>query len=238
MSTLRFGNAAATLARHGAHHEVNVAHAHCAANSCEDTHDERNHELRAALFGIEASAQGLRQHRDQLTSVQVDALAEALVAEIRRVRTLLDARTGTLSNFDLGDAIAPVIACARASGLDVHSSVPRGFVVYGSAREHGAGAGGLVGQRPQARAILPCRGTRRGHRGAALCCTSMIAAAGISGPLCERVFERGVCGDDSAGSGLGLFIARRLMAEQGGSITVRNRPGGGTSFCLRFRRPQ
>ena len=59
---------------------------------------------------------------------------------------------------------------------------------------------------------------------------------GIPGPSPERVFERGVRGSDSDGSGLGLFIARRLMTEQGGSISVRSRPGGGASFVLRFRR--
>ena len=59
---------------------------------------------------------------------------------------------------------------------------------------------------------------------------------GIPGPFARaRASSAACCGDDSAGSGLGLFIARRLMTEQGGSITVRSRPGGGTSFVLRFR---
>jgi signal transduction histidine kinase len=39
-------------------------------------------------------------------------------------------------------------------------------------------------------------------------------------------------------SGLGLFIARRLMEEQDGSIEVEPRAGGGTSVVLRFRLPQ
>jgi signal transduction histidine kinase len=36
----------------------------------------------------------------------------------------------------------------------------------------------------------------------------------------------------SSGSGLGLFIARRLMVSQAGSLKVGARPGGGTSFAL------
>ena len=59
---------------------------------------------------------------------------------------------------------------------------------------------------------------------------------GIPGSAPERIFEAGRAGHDSGGSGLGLYIARRVMAEQGGSIDVSARPGGGTSFVLRFRR--
>ena len=60
---------------------------------------------------------------------------------------------------------------------------------------------------------------------------------GIPALLRRDVFEWGVCGEQSSGSGLGLHVAHRLMAEQGGSIAVRPRRGGGTSFVLRFRRP-
>ena len=60
---------------------------------------------------------------------------------------------------------------------------------------------------------------------------------GIPALLRRDVFEWGVCGDESSGSGLGLHVAHRLMGEQGGSIAVRPRRGGGTSFVLRFRRP-
>jgi signal transduction histidine kinase len=60
--------------------------------------------------------------------------------------------------------------------------------------------------------------------------------SGIPRRLRECIFDRGVRGGESDGSGLGLYIARRLMSEQGGSITVRSRRGGGTSFMLRFQR--
>jgi signal transduction histidine kinase len=237
MSTLRPGNAAPTLARNGEQDKVIVEHPHRAAISCEAIHDEQIHELRAALFGIEASAQGLRLHRDQLTAPQVDALVEALVAEARRLRTLLDARMAVLSDFDLGDAIGPVITCARASGQDVRSSVPRGLDVYG-ARESTAQV--MVALLDNARKHAPSSPV---ELRAAVTTRGIVLyvddrGTGISGPSHERVFERGVCGDDSAGCGLGLFVARRLMAEQGGSITVHNRSGGGTSFVLRFRHPR
>ena len=59
---------------------------------------------------------------------------------------------------------------------------------------------------------------------------------GIDPAVCDRMFERGVRGGDSAGSGLGLYVARRLMEEQRGTIDVRTGPGAGAEFVLEFRR--
>src|SRR3954470_15345775 len=92
---------------------------------------ERDHEMRAALFAIEVAASGLSQHRDRMTSRQVDELMDGLVAETRRVRALLHGGDAPSRTFDLGEAIAPVLACARAAGLDVRSSVPAGIRVEG-----------------------------------------------------------------------------------------------------------
>ena len=52
--------------------------------------EERAHELRAALFGIEASAEGLSRHRALLTERQLDELADGLAHEVLRVRMLLE----------------------------------------------------------------------------------------------------------------------------------------------------
>jgi signal transduction histidine kinase len=60
---------------------------------------------------------------------------------------------------------------------------------------------------------------------------------GVPPRLRERVFERRMKAVGSDGSGLGLFIARRLMEEQGGTIDVAPRTGGGCSVVLSFRRP-
>ena len=59
---------------------------------------------------------------------------------------------------------------------------------------------------------------------------------GIDPAVCDRMFERGVRGGESAGSGLGLYVARRLMEEQRGTIDVRTGPGAGAEFVLEFRR--
>jgi signal transduction histidine kinase len=213
---------------------VNVAHA--PRRPISRTHsEEREHELRAALFGIEASADALSRHRELLTDRQFDELAHGMVEEVRRLRELFAGRIGATSTFDLGEVIGPVIACARASGLPVSSSVPRGIE--------------LEGRRDStAQVVLALLDNARHHaapspvevRATVLCGAVALyvedRGRGLSGMLPERLFDRGVRSADSAGSGLGLFIARHLMAEQGGSIAGRSRVGGGASFVLRFRR--
>jgi signal transduction histidine kinase len=197
--------------------------------------DERDHELRAALFGIEASAVGLCDFRDEATAHQIDSLARGLAAEARRVRALVEGRVDNPTTFDLADAIAPVLACARASGLEIVSMLPGGIVVHGgpdrtaqvvvalldNARQHAPGS------------PVDVRATARGDVAELYV---QDRGPGIGARVPERVFGRGVRGDESSGSGLGLFIARRVMAGQGGSIDVHPRPGGGASFVLRFRR--
>jgi signal transduction histidine kinase len=197
---------------------------------------ERDHELRAALYGMEALARGLCEHREHLASAQVDELMMGLVAEIRRVRALVAGRVGTPRTFDLRAAILPVISCAQASGADVRCSVPSGIDVAG---RRNCTAQVLLALLDNARKHAPSSAVevRVVELGDSVALYVEDRGPGIPEPLRERLFERGVRGDDSTGSGLGLCVARRLMAEQGGTIEVHSRPGGGASFVLSFPCP-
>ncbi len=62
---------------------------------------------------------------------------------------------------------------------------------------------------------------------------------GIPPHLLERVFEPFFRGEDSrnldtGGAGLGLCIARRIIAEHGGSVTLANRVTGGLRAEVRL----
>lgn len=197
-------------------------------------HEERRHELRAALFGIEASAHGLARQRTRMASAQLDQLVLALVDEVRRLRNLLDGRAGRMSSFDLSEVVVPVLATVSMGGQQVSTAIRREVVVEGR-RESTAQV--LVALLDNARHHAP--GSPVDVRAATRAGVALLyvedRGPGMSRGMYERVFERGVCGVQSTGSGFGLFVARRLMVEQGGSIVARPRPGGGTSFVLRFR---
>jgi signal transduction histidine kinase len=197
--------------------------------------EEREHELCAALFGIESAAEVLFRHRQSMTDHQFEDLTRGVLAEVRRLRGMLTGYIGRRDGFDLAEAIDPVIVCARSSGLEVRSSVPRGVDVEGCLASTAQVVLTLLDNARQHAAASPVdvRATLLGDV-AALYVEDR--GRGLCGQSPERLFERGVCGDDSSGSGLGLFIARRLMSEQGGSIAVRPRVGGGASFVVRFRR--
>lgn len=196
--------------------------------------EDRDDVLRAALLGIETSAHGLRRARHRLTTREFEAHADGLVAEVRRVRAMLDGRNEASGTFDLADAVGPAIASVRASGLDVRSSVSRGIDVTGR----------LDSAAKVLLAVLDNARTHAGRLPVDVRVAELPGAVelyvedrgpGISGRNRYRLFQRDARGEHDTGSG--LFVARHLMAEQRGSIAYRPRPGGGSSFVLRFRRP-
>jgi signal transduction histidine kinase len=201
----------------------------------DDRDAELRHEVRAALMGIEAAACALGRNRDLLSTSQCEELSTGLVAEVRRLRVLLEGHRPPQVCFDLHDAIAPVLACARADGIDIRSSVPRGLVVEGEADSAAQVVRALLtnAKRHAPGSLVEVRASALDD-GVALYVEDR--GPGVPRPLRERIFERRMHALGSDGTGLGLFIARRLMHEQAGAIAVEPRLGGGSSFVLHFRR--
>jgi len=56
---------------------------------------------------------------------------------------------------------------------------------------------------------------------------------GILPAVAPHIFDPFVTTKD-AGSGLGLYIAQRIVTEHGGAIQIRSRPTGGTVFSIRL----
>src|SRR5205823_14780488 len=54
---------------------------------------------------------------------------------------------------------------------------------------------------------------------------------GIPDDYLERIFEPFFTTKES-GSGYGLYLASEILREQGGRLTVNNRPGGGACFTV------
>ncbi len=189
---------------------------------------ERDHELRASLFGIEAVAMALNEQRDRLPSGDVDQLALAIASEARRLRLMLAPQAKQHTAFDLAEAIRPAILMTRSLGVEVLDAVPTGMWVQGCRDDAAQVVFTLLDNARvhAAASTVDIRATL--HEGT----TTLYVedrGLGIIGIGGEPVFKRG-----RSGSGLGLLIARRLMADQAGSLTVDPRPGGGASFALSF----
>jgi signal transduction histidine kinase len=192
---------------------------------------ERDHELRAALYGIEAVAGALHEHRDRLPSADIDQLALAIESEARRLQLMLAPRAKQLTTFDLADAILPAIIMTSALGVVVHNAVPTGTCVEGCREDTAQVVLALLDNaRVHASASeVDVRATVRGGM-----TTLHIEDRGQGGTRGRAMFKRGRLGAESSGSGLGLFIARRLVVDMGGTLTVAPRPGGGASFAVRI----
>ncbi|MHB1134702.1 MAG: sensor histidine kinase [Chloroflexota bacterium] len=74
-----------------------------------------------------------------------------------------------------------------------------------------------------------------GHEGAYVCISVADRGIGIAADDLPHIFDRYYApqtGRRAGGLGLGLFIARRLVEVQGGSISVQSEPGQGSTFTI------
>ncbi|WP_437593732.1 AAA family ATPase [Sorangium sp. So ce1000] len=148
--------------------------------------------------------------RLSLTRAPIDLAA--LVREVvERMRPqLADARCRT--QLDLG---APVVGQWDPDRLEQVVTN-----LLSNAMKYGAGRPILIGLRRQAdRALLVVRDEGIG------------IAEADQGRIFER-FERAVSVRNFGGLGLGLYIARSIVASHGGSIRVQSRPGAGATFVV------
>lgn len=216
--------------------EVEVEQVQALRRAEHAAHEERVHDAKSALFAIEGAAQMLDRHRDQLDPERRAQLSEAVTAEIARLQKLIaqNRHQEDCEPFSLAELIMPIVTTEQARGSRVGLDVPGDLVAVGrsaataevirnlldNARHYAPGS--PVDVRAEVDggwAVLYVEDRGRGvHRGER-----------------EAIFERGRRGaaaDGVEGSGLGLFVSRRLMVEQGGDLWAENRPGGGARFAL------
>lgn len=198
--------------------------------------EERAHEARSALAAIEGATKTLEHYRDRLPLETQSALSTAISGEIRRLQRLVSVEEthGEAAPFSLAESLAPIIANERARGVAIDVDVPGDLNVVAQA--------GAIEQVIQtlfdnARAYAP--GTRmrvRANREDAWVVLRVEdRGPGVGVEQREAIFRRGVRGDnalDVAGSGLGLYVAAKLVREQGAELWVDERPGGGASFAI------
>jgi signal transduction histidine kinase len=192
---------------------------------------EREHELRASLCGIEAVAVAMNDLRDRLRSEDVDQLAQAIASEARRLRLMLAPQAKQRADFDLAEAIRPAIIMTCSLGVVVRDSVRTGMWVHGC-RDDVAQVVLALLDNARVHAAPSAVDIRATDRGGTTTLYIEDRGPGMKRLDGQAIFKRGRRGARSPGSGLGLHIAQRLMVDQGGSLTVEPRLGGGASFVL------
>lgn len=190
----------------------------------------RVHEIGTTVAGI-SSASALMQDSEAMAPGRRARLAEMLLSETARLERLLAARDpSALESVDLDDAIRPLVTRLGAQGVaidwrpsevqargrpdDVTEIV--GILLENSAC-HAGGEGLSVDVRP-ARDRVEIVVSDDGP--------------GIAPALRDSLFDWGVRGQDSTGQGIGLHIARQLVADQGGHLRLLAEPETGTSFVV------
>jgi signal transduction histidine kinase len=213
-----------------------------------------SHELRTPITVVQGYASTLLTHWEGLTDTErhssVERIAErtrALAALVEQL--LLGSRAGLtapaqpVTHFDLGGLLRTAVAgfATVAAGhelvLDVAPDLADALgdpssieIVFGQLLENAikySPDGGVitVSAHPEADGIV-----------AMVCDRGLGIPAGEHAEVFERFYQVGGDRRRFGGVGLGLYIVRRLLEAQGGSVRALPREGGGSCFEVRLPR--
>lgn len=196
--------------------------------------EERLHDARSVICALKAASLTLDRYDERLDTTVKRRLRSSLVSELGRLERVLDGRRKEpLEVFRLDVALMPLFIAERENGLTINNQL-------GSIKAKGRPVelatvvqNLLVNARHYAPgSTIRVRATSNGDR---VQIFVEDRGGGVSPTEQELIFERGFRASNSEGrpgSGLGLYLARRLMREQAGEIVYRERDGGGACFVL------
>lgn len=202
----------------------------------EQLQEERLHDARSVIAALKAASITLDRYDERLDNAVKHNLRSSLVSELARLEKVIDGRRREpLHVFRLDVALGPVLTAERQNGLVITNKL--GSVkALGRPLELATIVQNLL---VNARRYAPGSTVRVSATSSNGLVQLLVEdrGPGVDATHHELVFQRGYrCNNaDSNGSGLGLYLARRLMREQGGEIVLRERDGGGASFVLTMR---
>jgi signal transduction histidine kinase len=199
----------------------------------EQEQEERLHDARSVIAALKAASITLDRYDERLDTEVKHSLRSSLVSELARLERVIDGRRREpLQAFRLDVALGPVLTAERENGLVITNKL--GSVkALGRPLELATVVQNLLvnARRYAPGSVVRISATSSGGRVQILV---EDRGPGVDPTQHEMIFQRGYrCRPEAAGgSGLGLYLARRLMREQDGEIVLRERPGGGASFVL------
>jgi signal transduction histidine kinase len=201
-----------------------------------DRRDERLHDVRSTLAAVRLAAGTLQRYDGKLASTQRASLTSAVTSELVRLERLIDPADGDRARpFDVEEALEGVVATERALGSDIVVNL-KGVRALGRPEDTAAIVQNLLVNARRYAPGSPIRITSYARR-AQVEVRVEDRGPGLTAHEREEVFargRRGSAGEQVAGSGLGLYVSRRLATEQGGDLLVTDRRGGGACFVLRL----
>lgn len=211
-----------------------------------------SHEFRNPLTVTAASAEMLEKNPPELTAARREELFELIRTSTRRILAMLDELLVIGRSEDGKEPCEPV-------PLDL-AAVVRGFVDEARLADRGQHEFRFACPAPELPAVADARILR--HILANLLTNAALYSApgtvvethlapvagaleisirdhGCGIPLADRervweAFERGTNVTEQAGSGLGLYIARRMAELHGARLSCESEEGRGTTFVLRL----
>ncbi|MCD0483001.1 HAMP domain-containing histidine kinase [Streptacidiphilus sp. ASG 303] len=184
---------------------------------------ERDHEMRNVLAGLSGAAYLLRAAGARLGPGEQAELGAAVQAELERLRELL-ARDGSRPSDDPdGHEVEPVlrrlVVLRRTVGADVELAAEPGLRTTVPASVLAQVASNLLANcerhAPGARVRVAAR-----REGGAVLVEVADDGPGLAPGAERRVMRRGVRDTGAGGSGLGLYVSSRLLAEHGGAVRL------------------
>lgn len=202
----------------------------------EHRQEEQVHDARSMIAALRAAAHTLVRYEHQLDDETRAQLRAAIGSELTRLEQLITPdEPPAVTDVDLQEVLRPVVTSQRETGLVVELDL-EGKTARASGAHLAAVVQNLLVNARHHAPGSPVRISAVRHEG----CVELRVedhGPGIPAVLRDQVFTRGVRGATSAGSGLGLFVARRLLQQMGGQIEVGERPGGGCRFVLTLPPP-
>jgi signal transduction histidine kinase len=204
----------------------------------ERAQEERLHDARSVICALKAASITLDRYDERLDTKVKHSLRSSLVSELARLERVIDGRRREpLQEFRLDVALGAVLTAERENGLVITNKL--GSVkALGRPLELATVVQNLLvnARRYAPGSMVRVSATSSGGRVQILV---EDRGPGVDPTHHELVFQRGYQCNAGAGegSGLGLFLARRLMREQDGEVVLRERPGGGACFVLSLRSP-
>jgi signal transduction histidine kinase len=196
---------------------------------------QRLHDARSAILGV-AGAARLLAHPEPSSGIDRQRLQDLVSAELHRLGAILDPGFRSSNRrFRPAEVLEPLILAHRLAGARIQTLITDAWALG----------------RPEATATVVANllANVRTHAPGAQIWITVTAEDSIQirveddGPGSaegERtlVLQSGVRGSaaTAAGNGIGLSAAAQLMADQGGTLALRTRDGGGTCVVLTLQR--